>query len=89
MVKVSMEVRSGAACFDEAVQAESIQRAVSFVKERLNYLADELGSCPSTRETWAGYREGLGERSDARGRSVDSIVAWIGARDTTPPFHCW
>ena len=34
MVKVSMEVRSGAARFDVAVQAESIQRAVSFVKER-------------------------------------------------------
>jgi hypothetical protein len=34
MVKVSIEVRSGAARFDVAVQAESIQRAVSFVKER-------------------------------------------------------
>jgi hypothetical protein len=34
MVKVSMEVRSGAAHFDVAVQAESIQRAVSFGKER-------------------------------------------------------
>ena len=34
MVKVSMQVRSGAARFDVAVQAESIQRAVSFVKER-------------------------------------------------------
>jgi hypothetical protein len=34
MVKVSMEVRSGAAHFDVAVQAESIQRAVSFVQER-------------------------------------------------------
>jgi hypothetical protein len=34
MVKVSMEVRSGAAHFDVAVQAESIQRAMSFVKER-------------------------------------------------------
>jgi hypothetical protein len=34
MVKVSIEVRSGAAHFDVAVQAESIQRAVSFVKER-------------------------------------------------------
>ena len=34
MVKVSMEVRSGAARFDVAVQAESIQRAVSFVEER-------------------------------------------------------
>jgi hypothetical protein len=33
MVKVSMEVRSGAARFDVAVQAESIQRAMSFVKE--------------------------------------------------------
>jgi hypothetical protein len=34
MVKVSMEVRSGAARFDVGVQAESIQRAVSFVEER-------------------------------------------------------
>jgi hypothetical protein len=34
MVKVSMEVRSGAAHFNVAVQAESIQRAVSFVKQR-------------------------------------------------------
>jgi hypothetical protein len=34
MVKVSIEKRSGAARFDVGVQAESIQRAVSFVKER-------------------------------------------------------
>jgi hypothetical protein len=34
MVKVSIEVRSGAARFDVGVQAESIQRAVSFVQER-------------------------------------------------------
>ena len=34
MVKVSIEVHSGAARFDVAVQAESIQKAVSFVKER-------------------------------------------------------
>jgi hypothetical protein len=34
MVKVSMEVRSGAARFHVAVRAGSIQRAVSFVKER-------------------------------------------------------
>ena len=34
MVKVSIEVRSGAAHFDVAVQAESIQQAMSFVKER-------------------------------------------------------
>ena len=34
MVKVLMEVRSGAAHFDVAVQAESIQQAVSFLKER-------------------------------------------------------
>jgi uncharacterized secreted protein with C-terminal beta-propeller domain len=34
MVKISVEVRSGAARFDVAVQAKSIQRAVSFVKER-------------------------------------------------------
>ena len=33
MVKVSMEVRSGAAHFDVGVRAESIQRAMSFVKE--------------------------------------------------------
>ena len=34
MVKVSIEVRSGAAHFDVGVQAESIQRAMSFVEER-------------------------------------------------------
>jgi hypothetical protein len=34
MVKVSIEVRSGAAHFEVAVQAESIQRAMSFVEER-------------------------------------------------------
>jgi hypothetical protein len=34
MVKVSIEVRSGAAHFDVAVQVESIQQAVSFVQER-------------------------------------------------------
>jgi Holliday junction resolvase len=34
MVKISVEVRSGAAHFDVAVQAESIQQAVSFVEER-------------------------------------------------------
>jgi hypothetical protein len=34
MVKVSMEVRSGAAHFDVGVQAQSIHRAVSLVKER-------------------------------------------------------
>jgi hypothetical protein len=34
MVRVSVEVRSGAAHFDVAVQAQSIQQAVSFVKER-------------------------------------------------------
>ena len=33
MVKVSIEVRSGAARFDVGVQAESIQRARSFVRE--------------------------------------------------------
>ena len=31
MIKVSIEVRSGAARFDVAVQAESIRRALSFV----------------------------------------------------------
>ena len=34
MVKVSIEIRSGAAHFDVAVQAESIQQAVSFMRER-------------------------------------------------------
>jgi hypothetical protein len=34
MVKVSVEVRSGAARFDVAVQAESIQRAISLVRGR-------------------------------------------------------
>ena len=33
MVKISMEVRSGAARFDVAVQAESIKQAVSLVEE--------------------------------------------------------
>jgi len=32
MVKISIEVRSGAARFDVGVQAESIQRAVDLVK---------------------------------------------------------
>ena len=34
MVKVSVEVRSLAARFDVAVQAESIKQAVGFVEER-------------------------------------------------------
>ena len=34
MVKISIEVRSGAARFDVAVQAWSIQQAMSFVRER-------------------------------------------------------
>jgi hypothetical protein len=34
MVKVSIEVRSGAAHIDVGVQAESIQQAMSFVQER-------------------------------------------------------
>ena len=34
MVKLSMEVHSGAARFDVGVQAECIQQAVSFVQER-------------------------------------------------------
>jgi hypothetical protein len=34
MVKVSIEIRSGAARFDVAVQAESVQQAVSFAQER-------------------------------------------------------
>ncbi len=34
MVKVSVEVRNGAARFRVGVQAESIHRAVSFVEER-------------------------------------------------------
>jgi hypothetical protein len=33
MVKVSIEVSSGAAHFDVAVQAESIRRAMSLVRE--------------------------------------------------------
>ena len=34
MVKVSIEVRNGAAHFDVGVQAESIQRAMSLVRQR-------------------------------------------------------
>jgi hypothetical protein len=34
MVKVSIEVHSGAACFVVAVQAQSIQRALSIVAAR-------------------------------------------------------
>lgn len=34
MVKVSIEVRSGAARFNVAVQAESVRRAVSLMGER-------------------------------------------------------
>ena len=34
MVKVSIEVRDGAARFNVAVRAESVQRAVSIVRER-------------------------------------------------------
>jgi predicted DNA-binding transcriptional regulator YafY len=34
MVKVSIEVSSGAAHFDVGVQAESIRRAMSLVRER-------------------------------------------------------
>jgi hypothetical protein len=34
MVKVSVEVRSGAAHFEVGVQAESIQRAMSLVRQR-------------------------------------------------------
>ena len=34
MVKVSIEVRNGAACFDVAVQAESIHRALNLVGKR-------------------------------------------------------
>jgi hypothetical protein len=34
MVKVSIEVRSGAAHFEVGVQAESIQRAMGLVRER-------------------------------------------------------
>ena len=42
MVKVSMEVRSGAARFDVAVRAASIQRAVSFVEERYSRCSVEV-----------------------------------------------
>src|SRR5215213_3354300 len=48
MVKVSIEVRSGAACFDVGVQAETIQRAVSFVEER--------AEASLTMQTWSGSR---------------------------------
>ena len=34
MVRISIEVRSGAARFDVAVQAESIQRAMNLVRQR-------------------------------------------------------
>jgi hypothetical protein len=34
VVKVSIEVGSGAACCDVAVQVESIQRAMSLARER-------------------------------------------------------
>ena len=34
MVKVSIEVRNGAATFSVAVQARSIERALSFVQQR-------------------------------------------------------
>jgi hypothetical protein len=34
MVKISIEVRSGAARFDVAVRAENTQRAVSLVQDR-------------------------------------------------------
>jgi hypothetical protein len=34
MVKISMEVRSGAAHFDVGVQVKSIQRAMSLVSKR-------------------------------------------------------
>jgi hypothetical protein len=34
MVKVSIEVRSGATHFDVGVQAESVQRVMSLVRER-------------------------------------------------------
>ena len=34
MVKISIEVRNGATRFDVAVQAWSIQQAMSFVRER-------------------------------------------------------
>jgi hypothetical protein len=34
MIKISVEVRNGAARFDVMVQAESIQRAVSIVRGR-------------------------------------------------------
>jgi hypothetical protein len=43
MVKVLIEVRSGAARFDVAVQAESIQRAVSFARGRYPKASVKVG----------------------------------------------
>ena len=40
MVKVSIEVRNGAACFRVAIWAENIQRALSLVGRR--YSGDDL-----------------------------------------------
>ena len=59
MVKVSIEVRSGAARFRVGVQAESIERAVSLVEKRfpgrnvkVSFPIDPegfFGECPAAR----------------------------------------
>ena len=59
MVKVSMEVRSGAANFDVGVQAESIQRAMSLVRERYPK-GSVTGEVPDrARELLCGGSHGL------------------------------
>jgi hypothetical protein len=63
MVKVSMEVRSGAAHFDVGVRAESIQRAMSFVKGTI-LKGQRSGEVPDrARELLCG--ESHGSRRDS------------------------
>ncbi len=67
MVKVSVEVRNGAARFGVAVQAESIRRAVSFAGERypgrdvrVKFSTVPEGSFvegPATRAEMAGFEQ--------------------------------
>jgi hypothetical protein len=62
MVKVSIEVRSGAARFRVGVQAESIERAVNLVEKRfpgrnvkVSFPIDPegfFGECPAARKFW-------------------------------------
>jgi hypothetical protein len=59
MVKISIEVRSGAARFDVAVQAESIQGAVSLVQERYSKGSVKV-KCPIKSESFV---EGPAARS--------------------------